>query len=163
MVSNHLEQARDEKRRFASPLSQLVRHRTSPPSSQLVQPRTTRTAPPPSRREDVCCTTCTTPPPSCQEASSDSSIVEMWVLAPPPSHQGVSSDSSSDYNDECPHVKKGELIFTASRYSVQLFSMITKCIHSYSDSRVRKGIGLSRERTSAGKEGQPSTESIYRC
>jgi hypothetical protein len=145
MISKHSElvnkQAQDEKGRFASPLSQLIRRRTSPPSSQPVQPRTTRTAPPPSRREDVYRTTCTTPP-SCQEASSDPSIVEMWVLAPPPSRQGASSDSSSNYNDECPHGKKVSS-YLLLQDSVQLFSMITKCIHSCLDSRVRKEIGFS--------------------
>jgi hypothetical protein len=56
-----------------------------------------------------------------------------------------------------PH-QRGELIWTASRF--QLFSIITKCIHSFSDSKVRKN-GFSKERTSASKEGQPSTGSIY--
>jgi hypothetical protein len=51
-----------------------------------------------------------------------------------------------------PTCQRGELICTASRF--QLFSIITKCIHSFLDSKVRKQIGFSRERTSASKEGQ---------
>jgi hypothetical protein len=38
-----------------------------------------------------------------------------------------------------------------------LFSIITKCISSFLDSKVRKQISFSRERTLAGKERQPST------
>jgi hypothetical protein len=40
---------------------------------------------------------------------------------------------------------------TASKF--QLFSIITKCIYSFSDSKVRKQIGFCRERTLAGEEG----------
>jgi hypothetical protein len=39
-----------------------------------------------------------------------------------------------------------------------LFSIITKCIRSFSDSKVRKQIGFSQKITLAGKEGQPSTD-----
>jgi hypothetical protein len=39
---------------------------------------------------------------------------------------------------------------TASRF--QLFSIITKCIHSFLDSKVRKQIGFRRERTLADEE-----------
>jgi hypothetical protein len=52
-------------------------------------------------------------------------------------------------------------INTASRF--QLFSIITKCIHSFSDSMIRKQIGFHQERTSAGKEGQRRTGSLYQC
>jgi hypothetical protein len=56
-----------------------------------------------------------------------------------------------------PH-QRGELIWSASRF--QLFSIITKCIHSFSYSKIRKQIDFSRERTSVGKKGQPSTYSM---
>jgi hypothetical protein len=55
--------------------------------------------------------------------------------------------------------QRGELIWSASRF--QMFSIITKCICSFSYSKVRKQIGFSQERISASKEGQPSTDSIY--
>jgi hypothetical protein len=45
----------------------------------------------------------------------------------------------------------------------QLFSIITKCICSFSDSNVRKQIGFCRERTSVGEEGQRRTDSLYQC
>jgi mannitol-specific phosphotransferase system IIBC component len=43
-------------------------------------------------------------------------------------------------------------MITTSRF--QLFGIITKCICSFLDSKVRKQIGFHRERTLAGKEGQ---------
>jgi hypothetical protein len=51
-----------------------------------------------------------------------------------------------------PPRQRGELILITSKF--QLFSIITKCIHSFLDLKVRKQIGFSREITSAGKEGQ---------
>jgi hypothetical protein len=48
---------------------------------------------------------------------------------------------------------------TASKF--QLFSIITKCICSFSDSKVRKQIGFHQERTSASEEGQHRTGSLY--
>jgi hypothetical protein len=42
-----------------------------------------------------------------------------------------------------------------------LFSIITKCTCSFSDSKVRKEIGYSQEITLTSKEGQLSTGSIY--
>jgi hypothetical protein len=50
---------------------------------------------------------------------------------------------------------------TASRF--QLFSVITKCICLFLDSKVRKQIGFHRERTSIGEEGQCCTGSLYQC
>jgi hypothetical protein len=41
---------------------------------------------------------------------------------------------------------------TTSKF--QLFSIITKCIHSFSDSKVRKQIDFHQERISASEEGQ---------
>jgi hypothetical protein len=43
----------------------------------------------------------------------------------------------------------------------QLFSIITKCIRSFLDSKVTKQIGFRRDRTSIGEEGQCHTDSIY--
>jgi hypothetical protein len=40
---------------------------------------------------------------------------------------------------------------TATRF--QLFSIITKCICSFLDLKVKKQIGFCRERTSAGEDG----------
>jgi hypothetical protein len=42
-----------------------------------------------------------------------------------------------------------------------LFSTITKCTSSFSNSKVRKEIVFSHERTSIGKEAQPSIGLIY--
>jgi hypothetical protein len=42
-----------------------------------------------------------------------------------------------------------------------LFSIITKCTCSFSHSKVRKEVSCSQERTSASKEGQQNTGSIY--
>jgi hypothetical protein len=50
---------------------------------------------------------------------------------------------------------------TTSRF--QLFSIITKCIHSFSDSKVTKQIVFHQERTSTGEEGQHCIGSIYQC
>jgi hypothetical protein len=50
---------------------------------------------------------------------------------------------------------------TAFRF--QLFSIITKCIRSFSDLKVRKQIDFCRERTSASEEGQRRTGSLYQC
>jgi hypothetical protein len=44
-----------------------------------------------------------------------------------------------------------------------LFNIITKCICSFSDLKVRKQIDFSQERTSAGEEGQCRTGPIYQC
>jgi hypothetical protein len=50
---------------------------------------------------------------------------------------------------------------TASRF--QLFSIITKSIHSFSNSKVKKQIGFCRERTLADKDRQRRTDSLYQC
>jgi hypothetical protein len=47
----------------------------------------------------------------------------------------------------------------ASRF--HLFIIITKCIRSFSDSKVRKQIGFRRESTLAGEKGQHRTGSLY--
>jgi hypothetical protein len=49
----------------------------------------------------------------------------------------------------------------ASRF--QLFSIITKYIRSFSDSKIKKQIGFYQERTSTGKDGQCCTGSLYQC
>jgi hypothetical protein len=50
----------------------------------------------------------------------------------------------------------------ASRFQF-LFNIITKCIHSFSDSNVRKQLGFCQERTSACEEGQCRTGTLYQC
>jgi hypothetical protein len=142
MVSKHSElvkrQARDRYGRFASPSSH-----TTPPSSRMQKVGSS------SRRR-------TTPPLRQDNALTDDSM-KMWVaapplrlqVAPPPTHLAApprltrvdeSSDDSpsdsSDYNNECPTSKRWAHMNTTFRF--QLFSIITKCIDSFSDSKVRK-------------------------
>jgi hypothetical protein len=50
---------------------------------------------------------------------------------------------------------------TTSRF--QLFSIITKCISSFSDLKVRKQISFRQKRTLADEEGQCRIDSLYQC
>jgi hypothetical protein len=104
-------QTRDRYGKFASPSS-----RTAPPPSRQEVGSSShhRTTLPPSHMQEIGSSShCrTAPPPPRQEALSDDSVVEMWVVAsPPPTHlqEASSKDSPSDssgYNDECPHAKE---------------------------------------------------------
>jgi hypothetical protein len=69
-----------------------------------------------------------------------------WVTPPRPPQATMMSALTSE---RWAHMN------TASRF--QLFSIITKCIRSFLDSKVRKQFGFCWERTSAGEEGQCCT------
>jgi hypothetical protein len=113
MVSKHSElmkrQTRDRYERSASPSS----HTAHPPLFHKVGNSSRCTAPPPLRMHEVGSSSRrrTAPPPLRQEEASSDDSVEMWVAAPPrPTRVEKSSDDfpsdSSDYNDECPHIKE---------------------------------------------------------
>jgi hypothetical protein len=93
---------------------------------------------------------CTTPPP-----------LRLETPPPPPTHmEEVSSNDfllsdSSDYNDECPHVKEVSLsIWTGSRF--QLFSRISKmCAHSFQIKKLEKKLAVvEKELQQARKDNQ---------
>jgi hypothetical protein len=104
MVSKHSElakrQDRDHYERFASPSS----HTAPPPShrQEMGSSSRRRTAPPPLHQEEASSndSVAPPPPPTCLVAPPH----------PPPTRVEESSDDSpsdsSDYNEECPHVKE---------------------------------------------------------
>jgi hypothetical protein len=75
-----------------------------------------------------------------------------WVTPPQPPWATITNALTSGRSS---HMN------TASRF--QLFSIITKCIRSFSDSKVRKQIDFRRERASADEEGRCCTGSLYQC